>query len=307
MNEKTIPDGVLIVNKHAGVTSHDIVGMVRRLYATRAVGHAGTLDPMATGVLVVLLGRAAKATEYLSGCRKRYTARLRLGMTTDTEDTTGAVLTTCASEALPTPDAVFAACRDFVGEIEQIPPMYSALKVNGQKLVNLARRGVTVERQARPVTVFSLTCTPTETPSDYILDVSCSGGTYIRTLCADIGKRLGCGGVMAALTRTSACGFDLEQATDIRTLEFLSPEERLARLIPTEQLFADLPRVVLPAFYDRLCSNGCAVALEKLRLRLDEHDRVRLYHADGQFFALGEVILAEGKPAMRCIKTFALS
>lgn len=305
MTEKSNPSGVLIVNKHAGVTSHDIVGMVRRLYETRAVGHAGTLDPMATGVLVVLLGRAAKATEYLSGAPKRYTARLRLGMTTDTEDTTGTVLTT--SGFLPESAAVIDVCQNFVGEIEQIPPMYSALKIDGQKLVDLARRGITVERQPRPVTVFSLSCTPTESPCDYILDVRCSGGTYIRTLCADIGRQLGCGGVMAALTRTSACGFDLEQAVDIPTLEKLSTEERLTRLIPTELLFAALPRVVLPAFYDRLCSNGCAVALDKLRLQLDEHSRVRLCHADGQFFALGEVVISEGRPALRCIKTFTLS
>ena len=282
------PDGVLIVNKHAGVTSHDIVGMVRRLFGTRAVGHAGTLDPMATGVLVVLLGRAAKATEYLSGGDKRYIATLRLGLTTDTQDTTGTVLTTC--ENIPDEEQVQAALPAFRGEIMQLPPMYSALKVGGQKLVDLARQGVTVERQARPVTVHALTATPTVTPTDYRLDVVCSGGTYIRTLCEDIGNSLGCGGAMASLCRATACGFTLDESVTIAELEAMEREERLALLRPTETLFSDLPTLTLPSFYDRLICNGCAVALTKLKAVHPLGTRVRLYHPDGRFFALGEVV-----------------
>ncbi len=298
------PDGVLIVNKHAGVTSHDIVGMVRRLFGTRAVGHAGTLDPMATGVLVVLIGRAAKASEYLTGEDKRYVARLRLGITTDTEDTTGATLTT--SDALPSRDAVTSVMEHFRGNILQVPPMVSALKVGGHKLVDLARKGVEIERKARPITVHSLTCEPTDTPSDYILDVTCSGGTYIRTLCADIGAALGCGGAMAALDRRAACGFTVDQSVTVAELEQMSIDERLARLIPTEQLFARCPSVTLSAFYDRLVGNGCAVALSKLRLSLPLGTRVRLCHTDGSFFALGEVVESDGGLALRSIKTFVL-
>ncbi len=303
-NQPSAPDGVLIVNKHAGVTSHDIVGRVRRLYGTRAVGHAGTLDPMATGVLVVLLGRAAKATEYLSGGDKRYLATLRLGLTTDTQDTTGEVLS--RSENIPDEQALQAALSAFRGEILQIPPMYSALKVDGQKLVDLARKGISVERQARPVTVHSLTAAATDVPTDYTLDVVCSGGTYIRTLCADIGDALGCGGAMASLCRASACGFSLEESVTIAQLEEMSPDERLSLLRPTESLFASLPSVTLPAFYDRLIGNGCAVALSKCRLSQPLGARVRLHHPDGSFYALGEVVESENAPAIKTIKTFVL-
>jgi tRNA pseudouridine55 synthase len=298
------PDGVLIVNKHAGVTSHDIVGMVRRLFGTRAVGHAGTLDPMATGVLVVLLGRAAKATEYLSGGDKRYIATLRLGLTTDTQDTTGTVLT--SSEDIPAETAVQAVLASFHGEIMQLPPMYSALKVGGQKLVDLARQGVTVERKARPVTVHALTATSTDVPTDYTLDVTCSGGTYIRTLCEDIGNALGCGGVMASLCRAQACGFSLEESVTIEQLESMDKDERLALLRPTETLFSHLPSLTLPSFYDRLIGNGCAVALTKLKTCLPLGTRVRLYHAGGSFFALGEVISSDEGLALKSIKTFVL-
>ena len=302
--ETLAPDGVLIVNKHAGVTSHDIVGMVRRLFGTRAVGHAGTLDPMATGVLVVLLGRAAKATEYLSGGDKRYIATLRLGLTTDTQDTTGTVLTTC--EVIPNEEQLQAALPAFRGEILQMPPMYSALKVGGQKLVDLARQGVVVERRARPVTVHALTAVPTDCNTDYTLDVTCSGGTYIRTLCEDIGASLGCGGTMASLCRATACGFTLDESVTIEELERMDREARLALLRPTESLFSHLPSLTLPAFYDRLIGNGCAVALSKLRVVHPLGTRVRLYHPDGRFFALAEVVSTDEGLAIKSIKTFVL-
>ena len=302
--ETLAPDGVLIVNKHAGVTSHDIVGMVRRLFGTRAVGHAGTLDPMATGVLVVLLGRAAKATEYLSGGDKRYIATLRLGLTTDTQDTTGTVLTTC--EVIPNEEQLQAALPAFRGEILQMPPMYSALKVGGQKLVDLARQGVVVERRARPVTVHALTAVPTDCNTDYTLDVTCSGGTYIRTLCEDIGASLGCGGAMASLCRATACGFTLDESVTIEELERMDREARLALLRPTESLFSHLPSLTLPAFYDRLIGNGCAVALSKLRVVHPLGTRVRLYHPDGRFFALAEVVSTDEGLAVKSIKTFVL-
>lgn len=303
-----LPDGVLPIHKHAGVTSHDIVGMVRRLYGTRAVGHAGTLDPMATGVLVVLLGRAAKASEYLGGEGKEYVARLRLGLTTDTEDITGQVLT--QTHLLPSSADVVESAARFVGDIEQIPPMYSALKRNGQKLVDLARRGITVEREARRVTIDALDCTPTDDPAEYTLRVRCSGGTYIRTLCADIGASLGCGGVMAALCRTEACGFSISSAVTIEQLEADTPDERLARLLPTEDLFAALPAITLSAFHEKLIRNGCAVTTRKLHPSMSASllaSRLRLYTPDGRFFALGEVILSESELCLKAIKIFSLA
>lgn len=296
--------GVLIVHKHAGVTSHDIVGKVRRLFGTRRVGHAGTLDPMATGVLVVLIGRAAKAAEYLAANAKRYRATLRLGITTDTEDTTGEILT--RSESIPDLAALQAVIPSFCGKIQQIPPMYSALKVGGKKLVDLARQGKVIERQAREIEIFDLQVSPTDSITDFILDVSCSGGTYIRTLCADIGAKLGCGGAMAALERQEACGFSLESAHTIDELEQFSYEERTALLTSTESLFASLPAIPLPAFYERLCRSGCEIYLRKLRIDLPIGTRVRILTERGEFFALGEIFDYENGAAVKAIKTFSL-
>ncbi len=301
----TEPSGVLIVNKHAGVTSHDIVGKIRRLFHTRRVGHAGTLDPMATGVLVVLIGRAAKASEYLTGNAKHYRAGLRLGLRTDTEDISGVVLREHAG-TLPTFEELEALLPSFRGTILQTPPMYSALKVGGQKLVDLARQGVTVERAARPIEIFSLTAEPSDLPSDYVLEVQCSGGTYIRTLCADIGEKLGCGGVMSSLLRTEACGFSLEKAHTVEELEQMSEEERLSCLIDTELLFSALPAIHLPSFYEKLCRSGCEIYLKKLKISLSVGARVRLCDATGAFFALGEVFEYENGLAVKAIKTFSI-
>ena len=301
MEEKFEPCGVLVVDKPQGMTSHDVVGKVRRLYHTRKVGHTGTLDPMATGVLVILIGRAAKAAEYLSVHQKRYAATMRLGLTTDTEDVTGTVLTT--AESIPAPDLVTEKAAGFVGEILQVPPMYSALKVGGQKLVDLARRGIEIERKARPVTVYALSCTHLK-ENDYALDVHCSSGTYIRTLCADIGKALGCGGVMAALRRTQTGGFALAECVTPDQLEAMSDEARLSLLIPIERLFDDLPAVKLPAFYEKLCRNGCEIYQKKIGVDHKAGTRVRLCSEGGDFFALGEVRDFEGGSAIKGIKYF---
>ena len=293
--------GVLAVIKPGGMTSHDVVNAVRKIFGTKKVGHTGTLDPMASGVLVILVGRAVKATEYISSSYKKYRATLRLGMTTDTEDVTGAILS--ESKDIPSAEAVDAVCREFVGEIMQVPPMYSALKVNGQKLVDLARRGIEIEREARPVTVHSLTCKYIE-ESDYELKVSCSAGTYIRTLCADIGKALGCGGVMAALRRTETGHFALADCVTPDQLEQMTDEERVARLVPTESLFVELPAVKLPAFYEKLCRNGCEIYQKKIGVDHKIGTRVRLLDANGQFFALGEAREYEGGTAIKGIKYF---
>ena len=280
------PTGILLVDKPAGMTSHDVVGRVRRLFGTRQMGHTGTLDPDATGLLVVLVGRAVKAAEYLTGHVKRYHATLLLGVTTDTEDLSGQVLTRCAN--IPDAAALAAVLPRFRGEIMQVPPMYSALKVGGKKLVDLARRGVEVERDPRPVTVFELSAAPTGDPACFALNVTCSAGTYIRTLCADIGEALGCGGVMASLCRVGAGGFSLSGAVTLDALDGMAPEERAALLLPVEQLFADLPAVTLPSFYEKLCRGGCEIYQTKIGTAFPAGVRVRLCGADG-FFALGEV------------------
>ena len=301
---KVEPCGVLVVHKHQGVTSHDIVNRVRRLYGTRRVGHTGTLDPLATGVLVVLVGRAAKAAEYLVSDTKRYRATLRLGLTTDSEDITGNVLTEC--ESVPDADRVISVCRDFVGDIMQVPPMYSALKVGGRKLVDLARRGETVERAARPVTIFELSCAPTDIATDFILDVKCSSGTYIRTLCADIGAALGCGGVMATLERKETGGFSLDASHTLEEIETLDEDGRLSLLCPIEDLFETLPVVRLPAFYEKLSRSGCEIYQKKIKTDFAEGQRVRMCTAEGAFYALGEVRSYEEGTAIKAIKLFSL-
>ena len=298
------PSGVLIVNKHAGVTSHDIVNRIRRLYHTRRVGHTGTLDPMATGVLVILIGRAAKASEYLVTDSKTYRAGLRLGLRTDTEDITGTVLESSAS--IPSYDDFIAVLPRFRGNIQQIPPMYSALKVGGQKLVDLARKGEVIERKPRPIEIFDLQAEATSHASDYLLDVTCSGGTYIRTLCADIGDALGCGGVMTSLTRTQTGGFSIDQAHTLEELETMTDEERLSILIPTEALFQALPSLPLPAFFEKLCRSGCEIYLKKLRVNFELGARIRLCTEEGRFFALGEVREYPEGLAVKSIKIFDL-
>ena len=298
------PNGVLIVNKPQGITSHDVVGKIRKLYGTRKVGHTGTLDPLATGVLVILLGRAAKAAEYLVADRKTYRARLTLGITTDTEDITGNVLT--QSNDIPNADTVMSVCGEFLGKIKQIPPMYSALKVDGKKLYDLAREGIEVERKARDIEIFQLVCTPTNNANEYELIVECSSGTYIRTLCADIGARLGCGGVMSALHRVVAGGFDIENSHTLEELEAIEINERYNLLAPTESLFEELEAVKLPAFYEKLCRSGCEIYQNKIKTNIELGARVRLYTHNGEFFALGEVREYENGTAIKSIKMFSL-
>ena len=296
------PSGVLTVNKHAGVTSHDIVNKIRRLYSTKRVGHTGTLDPMATGVLVVLVGRAAKAAEYLVCDTKEYRATLRLGITTDTEDVTGNILS--QSENIPSSDEVSRACGEFVGKIKQIPPMYSALKVGGKKLCDLARQGEVIEREAREIEIFSLECIPTENEAEYVIDVKCSSGTYIRTLCADIGARLGCGGAMATLERRSAGGFDIENAVTVEEIEAMGEAERLSLLMPIESLFEDIEAVCLPSFYEKLSRNGCEIYQKKVKTSSATASKVRMCDAAGNFYALGEVREYPEGSAIKAIKLF---
>lgn len=299
------PCGVLIINKPEGPTSHDIVNKIRRLYSTKKVGHTGTLDPMATGVLVILIGRAAKACEYSLSDRKKYTATLRLGIETDTEDTTGIILK--ETDVNLSESDVQDVLGRFSGRIMQIPPMYSALKVGGKKLCDIAREGGTIERQARPVDIYSISAEHIEN-NDYKLVVECSAGTYIRTLCADIGSALGCGGAMASLERSEACGFGIDQAHTIEEIEPLSVEERLALLRPVEEIFYELDAIRLPAFYEKLFRSGCEIYLKKAKLpEYPVGTRLRVLDSKGDFFALGEVKEYENGLAVKSIKLFSLT
>ena len=291
--------GIVLLEKEAGMTSHTAVRRLARLFGVEKAGHTGTLDPMATGVLPVLIGRGVKASEYLTEGDKHYIATLRLGLTTDTEDITGTTLR--VSDRLPDEAEVLAALHAFRGESLQTPPMYSALKVGGHKLMDLARRGVTVEREPRPITVHRLTAEKLS-ESDYRLDVVCSKGTYIRTLCADIGAALGVGGVMASLCRAEAAGFPLSACHTLAAYEAMTEEERDAAVIPTEALFTCLPALYFPPFFARLAENGQRVDEKKLGASYPEKTRLRLVD-DAGFFALGE-ITPEG--SVRVLKLFRL-
>lgn len=260
---------------------------------------------MATGVLIMLVGRAVKCAEFFDGeggvvdSGKSYRAVLRLGMATDTGDITGSV--TAESDAIPGEAEVLASVRRFEGDIMQVPPMYSALKRGGVKLADLARQGITVERQARPVTIHKISARRL-TDTDYELDVSCSKGTYIRVLCEDIGLSLGCYGTMAALERTSAHGFSIEHSVTLEQLEQLDPVGREALLKPVTELFESLPKLQLPPFFARLARSGCEIYLRKIGVSdLAPGDYATLWD-EGVMFAVGKVGTYEDGDAVKPVK-----
>ena len=299
-----LPDGFIIIDKHAGATSHDVVNSVRKLFMTKQVGHTGTLDPMATGVMCVLVGRTVKASEYVTAAEKRYTATLRLGVTTDTGDITGSVLSSCSD--LPGREEVEAVLSRFVGNIMQVPPMYSALKRGGHKLADLARKGIEVEREARPISVEKLEIIDASPEiGEYTLDIKCSKGTYVRVLCEDIGASLGCGGTMASLRRTESGIFTLDESVTVDDLARMSYEERCGMLHPCEELF-DHFALRLSDFYAKLACCGNEIYLKKTGVELPCGTFVRLYDKDG-FFALGQVREFPNGYAVKPVKQFRLN
>ena len=274
-------NGIILVDKPCGWTSHDVVGKLRGILHERRIGHSGTLDPMATGLLVVFAGRATRAVEFAEADSKEYIAGLRLGVSTDTQDTTGNVLNTC--ETLPSKDELIAAANGFLGEISQIPPMYSAIKINGKKLYELARRGEIVERSPRKVTISKLELVG-EDKCDYILDIHCSKGTYIRTLCSDIGDKLGCGGCMSSLRRVKAGVFSITQA---HTMEQIQAAADLGGLdgiiIPVDTLFTDKPKLTVNEFEEKKLRNGNTIKTKSA------DGTYRVYSESGEFLLLAEV------------------
>ena len=299
MDKKEL-SGLVIINKEEGITSQGVVNRVKRIFGAAKAGHTGTLDPMATGVLPVLIGRGVKASEFMLTSEKHYGATLLLGVTTDTEDVTGEVLTEC--EVNLTEEEVLSAISRFVGEIMQTPPMYSALKVGGKKLCDLARRGEVIEREARPVTVYSIKAERIN-DREYYLDVVCSKGTYIRTLCADIGASLGVGGAMKTLKRLSASGYTIDEAKTLSELEVMSDEERETFIYPVEDVFKKYEAVRLPDFFARLAHSGLEIYLHKIKKDFPLGTIVRLEDQDG-FFAVGEVKEYEDGLAIKPIRQF---
>ena len=271
-------DGIVIVDKPQDWTSQDVTARLRRVFNTRRIGHGGTLDPMATGVLPVFVGRATRGVEFFEHAEKTYEAVLRLGLTTDTEDVTGTVLIEAPVSA--TDEQIAETLEAFRGNIMQVPPMYSALKVNGQKLCDLARKGKTVERQPRPITIYELTLLD-RGENTLCLRVRCSKGTYIRTLCKDIGEALGCGGCMESLRRVSAGEYTIAEAVPLQ--ELLDTVEPETYLRGVDTMFRNYPAVTLTANQEKRCRNG-----NTFSVKLPE-GTYRAYSQSGEFLMLAKV------------------
>ncbi len=298
-----MPSGIIIIDKPQQWTSMDVCAKLRGVFGEKRIGHAGTLDPMATGVLPVFVGRATRAVQFAETGEKEYLAGLQLGLTTNTQDIWGEALETCPVPA-DAEEQLQALLPRFTGEIDQVPPMYSAVKLHGKKLYELARKGVEVERKPRRVTIYALETTsggktwaygaqPPEKPNLFFLRVRCSKGTYIRTLCHDLGQALGCGGCMNGLRRTEACGFTLADAHPLD--EVVTASDPAALLLPVDRLFRDRPALTLKPEGERKLRNGASLKAPKLY-----EGEYRLYGADGRFLALSK---AE-KGLLTTIKSF---
>lgn len=297
-------NGVINIYKIKGFTSHDVVAKLRGIMRQKKIGHTGTLDPDATGVLPVCLGSATKLCDMLTDKEKEYIAKVQLGVTTDTQDMTGTVLG--QREVNVTVQEVTEAIQSFVGTCEQIPPMYSALKVNGKKLYELAREGKEVERKARPVTIHYIEILEMSLPQ-ITIKVGCSKGTYIRTLCHDLGEKLGCGAAMAALERTRSGQFTLDTALTLAELEEKlnsagdNREEMIQSLvIPSDQMFLECPRLCLLPQWERLIQNGNSFEEKNLRKEFLENDRkdksrYRVYVGENTFMGIYEYQKREKK------------
>lgn len=278
-------DGILCINKHEKVTSFVCCAMARRILQEKKVGHAGTLDPMATGVLPILLGKATRALDFLPSHDKRYTATMRFGYTSDTLDVWGRVQKT--DKDLPTLAQIEAVLPAFRGDILQIPPMTSALKQNGKRLYELAREGVEVERHPRPITVYSLEIVRFDREkAELTVDCRCSKGTYIRSICDDIGKALGCGAIMTALCRTEAAGYTLDNCVPIS--DDAAPDTLRAHVLPIETAFTCYPAVTVSAAQAVRFQNGGALALARIHSPCQTYTPVRVKAPNGTFLGLGQ-------------------
>lgn len=284
-------NGIINVYKEPGYTSHDVVARLRGILKMKKIGHTGTLDPQAEGVLPVCVGTATKLCGMLTDKTKEYEAQMRLGVTTDTQDMTGKVLTEHSVEISDVD--ITNIMSTFVGKQEQIPPMYSALRVNGKRMYELAREGIEVERRPRPIEIYELTVIETALPL-VRFRVSCSKGTYIRTLCHDIGQQAGCGACMESLKRTRVGCFEAQDARTLAQIERLRDEGRIDEaLVPVEAMFGAYPAVTVSDVFRKAIDNGNSIT-EDMILRRDEgpqaqhnqEDRVRIYNEDGVFYGI---------------------
>ena len=289
-------NGVLNVYKEQGFTSHDVVAKLRGILKIKKIGHTGTLDPDAVGVLPVCIGKGTKLCDLITDWSKTYEAVMLLGTTTDTLDTSGTILS--RSEVTVSEIDVLRACNEFVGKYEQIPPMYSALKHNGQKLYELARKGIVIERKPRIVNINSLRVNDinlADSQKTVTITVDCSKGTYIRSLCDDIGKKLGCGACMMKLTRTRVGDFQLDDTLTLNQISALVLKGEIEeRIVPVDDIFRDYESITLPEEYANYLHNGNKIVAGQLPddIIVNEGSRYRVYDSDNIF--IGIYIFAEG-------------
>lgn len=276
-------NGILNINKGLGLTSFDAVRKIKKIAHTKKVGHTGTLDPEASGVLPICIGGATKFADYIMKDDKVYRATLRLGIVTDTYDKEGAVLRT--SEVTSSEEEVISVINSFTGRIKQVPPMYSALKVNGQRLYSLARQGIEIERAARDIEIFSIEIIEMDLPF-VVFDVTCSKGTYIRSLCYDIGEKLGCGGAMWALVRTRSGFFDIENSV---RLEDLTEENIADHLISVEKALWNYPSAAFETKYAKLLLNGVSLMDNNAIGSLTMDVMYKVYDEDSRFIGIGKL------------------
>lgn len=297
-------NGVLIINKPGQFTSFDTVALLRGITKQRKIGHCGTLDPNATGVLPILLGKATKAQDIIPNHDKEYRAALKFGFTSDTLDIWGNVASVCKPKV--SASSLSRALDGFRGEIMQTPPMYSAVQINGQRLYDLARKGIEVERKSRRVTVYKLECLDfNEEEQTAQIAVKCSKGTYIRSLIDDIGKALGCGAVMTSLERTCACGYNISEAITLREVQSLADSGTLEKYIrSTESLFKNYREIFVTEKQCMRFSNGGALDIKRTSLAFGAKDTeiVRIKSRNSGFIGLGTVDLE--KQAVKIFKLF---
>lgn len=290
-------NAIAVIDKPAGMTSHDVVSRVRKILGTRKVGHTGTLDPEATGVLPICIGRATKVSDMLMLSDKEYIAKVRLGMITDTQDIFGKVI-----DSRPIVDfslqKLAEASEHFTGDITQVPPMYSAIKIGGKKLCDLARRGVEVERKPRKITIYSIE-TSDITDDGFTMKVACSKGTYIRTLCNDMGQYLGCGACMAALRRTKSSVFGIDEAITLSELETAANRGSLAQVLrPIDSVFEHLPTMTVNDEIDTRLRNGAPSTVSA------QCGQYRVYNNRGVFIAVGSVNTINGRNKISVLQYF---
>ena len=288
-------DGIINVNKPLGITSHDVVYKLRKLLNIKKIGHTGTLDPDAQGVLPMCIGKGTKLAELLTATDKQYLAELTLGAITDTQDKSGNILETFSVNV--DEEKIHSAVMNFIGEIEQIPPMYSAIKIDGKKLYELAREGKTVERKPRTVTVKNIQIEEIDlTRNTVTMLVDCTKGTYIRTLCEDIGKALGCGGYMSALTRTKSGRFDIENAYTLSQIEEMLAENDLSFFTPVHEAMPEYPKIILAERNAKKVRYGIKIAVEGLEVGTT----YRVFDEANNFL----VIARQGNEQLEILKTF---